>query len=218
MQLLNSCCWAKNTMTLAWKVVMNEQLQYAKRQEKPFLSWPILLNCHRWGRQGYIRTPLLVTSQKNLSGKAMKVRLVGTLEHHKLNILNIFTTTGKNEAEADHIVETLHRFVTDLASRRCLLETISIQMNKCTRDNSNLYRFAYMDSLLALSVFQIIRMSFLPTGHMQRDIEQSFSKISEWLWRADAIDLSNVQSDLRMTYQCKASVISRNFVKSWSDL
>lgn len=74
----------------------------------------------------------------------MRVELIGLLEHHKPNPIQLFTMTEKHETGVNHIVEALQRYITDLSALECLPQTLYIQMDNCTRENMHRFMFAYI--------------------------------------------------------------------------
>lgn len=119
----------ETTALKAWKRahlpnVMSDRLQYQKRQNNAILYPDRYFSTIIDGvDQSTFAIFYIVTKTTYIKGKAMKFRLIKVLEHHKANILHLFTMGGEHETGANHVVETLHRFVTHLASCRCLPHT-----------------------------------------------------------------------------------------------
>ncbi|XP_053407037.1 uncharacterized protein LOC123566018 [Mercenaria mercenaria] len=59
-----------------------------------------------------------------------------------------------------------------------------LQMDNSPRDNKNVMGFC--EALVRLNVFNEVHISFLYVGHSHKDIDASFSKISEKLRKSDA--------------------------------
>lgn len=82
--------------------------------------------------------------------------------------------TEEFQTGANHIIESLGRF---LEYRRACLEfpkALYPQMNDCTEENINRFMFHYLECLIAWEVFESIQISFLPIGPTHEDIYQAF--------------------------------------------
>lgn len=110
--------------------------------------------------QSAFALPHFVTKSKGVKVKAMKVELIDLLEHQKTNCLLSVTMSEEHETGAIHIIEALQQFKSDLSSRKCLPQTLYIQMDNCTRENENWYAFAHIDYHMPGSVFSTLRCLF----------------------------------------------------------
>lgn len=59
-----------------------------------------------------------------------------------------------------------------------LPRNILTQLDNCSGERKNRYLLAYMEAFVHWGVFDEIEVEFLPVGHTQRDIDQSFSTAS----------------------------------------
>lgn len=115
-------------------VVMKEQMEHIKKQDKEILSlekfWYIIFN----GKyQSALVLSHFITNSKNERSRTLKTRLIGLLEHKKPANLYLYTTTKKQEPGASHVLETMHRFISDLAASGQLPPTLYVQVKNCTK-------------------------------------------------------------------------------------
>lgn len=162
--------------------------------------------------------PHFITTTKQVRGHAMKVKLVGLLEHGKPNKLRLLTMTEEHETGANHIVEAIHRFLLDRARQCVLPRTLFIQLDNCTRENKNRYLLAYLEALIGWGVFDDVEAGFLPIGHTHEDIDQTFSRTSDRLRNHIAITLEDLHHQLRQTYNNNTCVTHMKHVANWSAL
>lgn len=85
--------------------------------------------------------PRFVKKTKDVRGEPLKVRLMGLSEHAKPYDLHLFTITGGHETGAKHIVEVLHRFLTNLDVRKLFPRPLHVQINNCAREKTERYLF-----------------------------------------------------------------------------
>lgn len=148
----------------------------------------------------------------------MKVRLIGLLKHARENILRLFTLTEEHETGANHVVETVHRFLQSRVTQGPLPRTLYIQVDNTSRENKNRFFLSYCESLVSRQVFDDVQVSFLPVGHTHEDIDQSFSVTADRLRHNDAITLEDLHSQLRQTYNSHTQVSRMACVVNWSGL
>ncbi len=155
---------------------------------------------------------------KDDRGHALKVRLIGLLEHNQLNKLRLFTLTEEYPTGANHVVEAIHRYLSERVNQSVLPKTLYIQVDNCTKENKNRYLFSYVESLIRWKLFEEIEVAFLPVGHTHEDIDQCFSRTSDRLRCHDAFTLQDLIGELRHVYNNQTSVVEMNNVVNWSGL
>ncbi len=155
---------------------------------------------------------------KDDRGHSLKVRLIGLLEHNQKNQLSLFTLTEEYPTGANHVIETVHRFLSERVNQSTLPRTFYIQVDNCTKENKNRFLFSYIECLIRWRLFDEVVVSFLPVGHTHEDIDQTFSRTSDRLRCNDAITLNDLHAELRTVYNDKTSVVSMNNVINWSGL
>ena len=64
-----------------------------------------------------------------------------------------------------------------------------LQMDNCGRENKNRFVFAFCALLVELGVFRKIKVSFLMVGHTHEDVDQMFSRFSNYLRRTDVFTM-----------------------------
>lgn len=182
-------------------MVFRERLEYQKKSERAVLHPDRYCSiCVDGADQSAFGLPHFATSTKNMRGRALRVRLIGILEHGSEKKLHLFTMTEEFQTGANHIIECVHRFIQERVRSGPLPPTLYVQLDNCSRENKNRYFFAFLECLVAWKVFEEVHASFLPVGHTHSDIDQSFSCTSRRLRTNDAITLSDLHTQLRQAY------------------
>jgi len=107
--------------------------------------------------------------------------------------------TEEHSTGANHIGETIHRFLDLKLKREHVARHLFIQLDNCSRENKNRYLLSYIEYLVSRKRFECIEVSFLPVGHTHEDVDQVFSCTSERLRSHDAITLSDLEPSLNQT-------------------
>lgn len=81
----------------------------------------------------------------------------------------------------------VHLFLDDRRPRKLYL-----QLDNTGRQNKSKYLFAYLGWLVQTGQAMEVYVSFLPVGHTHEDIDQLFSRLSEYLRKHDAHDLPSM--------------------------
>lgn len=162
--------------------------------------------------------PHFTTHPKSQRGHAMKVKLVGLLEHRLINRLTLLTMTQEHQTGSNHVIEALHRFLTRKRKEGPLPPKLFVQLDNCSRENKNKYVLAYMELLVAYQVFDSVECGFLPVGHTHEDVDQAFSTTSSRLRVTNAITLSDLHSVLRLSYGGQVHVQHMKRVANFSGL
>ena len=106
--------------------------------------------------------PYFVTVTKDTKGHALKVKLVGVLEHGPDNRAALYTMTEYFETGANHVIEGIHRYLNRINARNGLPKTLFIQMDNCTREKRTSTHWAtWRVSCHGLSSFKS-RLPFFP--------------------------------------------------------
>ncbi len=200
-------------------LIAMERREYKKKRDKAKLQPDQYLSIIVDGAdQSAFGLPHFMIKTKDDGGHSLKVRLIGLLEHNQRNKLRLFTLTEEYPTGANHVVEAIHRFLTERINRSVLPRTFYIQVDNCTKENKNRYMFSYIESLLRWKLFDEVMVSFLPVGHTHEDIDQTFSRTSDRLRCNDAITLSDLHAELRQVYNDQTSVGAMKNVVNWSGL
>ncbi len=162
--------------------------------------------------------PHFMIKKKDDRGHTLKVRLVGLLEHNQLNKLRLYTLTEEYPTGANHVIEAVHRFLSERVNQSTLPRTFYIQVDNCTKENKNRFLFSYIESLIHWNIFDQVEVSFLPVGHTHEDIDQTFSRTSDRLRCNNAITLRDLHHELKQVYNDQTSVVSMKNVANWSGL
>lgn len=149
--------------------------------------------------------------------KASKLKLIDMLEHGKPSKQHLFTLTEERETDADHIVEALHRLITDVDARKLLQPTLYVQVEHCIRDNKSRYIFAYIRASYR-KTFSRMRRHLLHSGYTHHDIDQVFRKTSERLRSLDTVTLHDLHTELLANYGGAADLASLKSIASWPEL
>lgn len=201
------------------EMVRRERLEYKKKRDRAILNPEQYCSVIVDGAdQSAFGLPHFITKTKSERGHSLKVRLIGLLEHSYMNKLHLYTLTEEYQTGANHVIETIHRFLMVRTQQGVLPSTFYIQLDNTSRENKNRYLFSYLESLVTWRLFDDVQASFLPVGHTHEDIDQTFSRTAERLRSNDAITLGDLQYQLRQTYNNETSVTSMSSVANWSGL
>ena len=162
--------------------------------------------------------PHFVTKTKEQRGTAMKVHLIGALNYAASKVLRLYTMTDEHSTGSNHIVETVHRLISDCLLRGSLPPHFFLQLDNCVRENKNKYLMAYLDALVQWGVFESIEVGFLPVGHTHCDIDQCFSTTSDRLTFHDALTIDDLHDQVRKCYNDNTQVERMTKVANWSQL
>lgn len=102
-------------------MIWRERLEYKKRRDSAILNPSEYLSLIIDGAdQSAYGFPHFAANTKVDRGNAMKVRLIGTLQHSVPKRLRLLTMTLKHKTGANNIVETFHRGLTGIKKKdRC---------------------------------------------------------------------------------------------------
>jgi len=202
------------------KMVSDERMEYQKKRDRTRLEPSVYCSVIVDGAdQSAYGLPHFTTKTKDTSkGRGLKVHLIGALEHNVDNILHLFTMTEEHETGSNHIVETVHRFLNDRRDRGKLPPNLFVQVDNCTRENKNQYLMAYMEHLVAASVFQSVEVGFLPVGHTHEDIDQCFSQTSRELDNNNALTLPELHKVVSVVNHGHTKVSHMRRIANWKDL
>ena len=191
------------------KFVTKERASYLSRMKRaqtaPKEVWSVVID---GADQSEFGLPHFTINTKDTRGESLKVKLIGLLDHGTDRALSLFTLTAQFETGANHLIESLHRWLDRKAEGNPLPKTIFIQMDNCTRENKNRYTLGYIEMLVAIGVVGEVQVSFLPIGHTHSDIDQTFSCTSRRLKANDAITLKDLHDELRKSYTPTPTVSS----------
>jgi len=162
--------------------------------------------------------PHFTFKTKTEKGHAMKVRLVGVLDHGVVHSPSLFLLTEQFETGANHIVEVLHRVLSKRKEKGKLPPILHVQMDNCSRENKNRFTLGYLEFLVMKGVFVEANASFLPVGHTHEDIDQMFSRTSTHLRVHDAVTLEDMAHELRRSFTPNPSVSVIKQVANFSGL
>ena len=214
-----AACALKAAQHKHWKFFESERLEYsmkrdlARREQQSYCS--IVVD---GADQSAYGLPHFVFNTKNMRGMKLKVRVIGLKEHLAVPSVTLFLLTEEHETGANHVIEAIHRFLTEKRRRGPLPKTFFVQADNCTRENKNKYMLGYLQSLVARGVFQEVCLSFLPVGHTHEDIDQVFSRTSQRLRRHNTITIEQLAEELSLSYSPQPSVSRMREVANFSGL
>ncbi len=202
-----------------FSMVLDERLEYKRKKDiaslDPSNAWSVIID---GADQRAYGLPHFISKTKAQRGQALRVKLIGILEHAAENKLRLLTMTDEHKSGANHIIESIHRYLMDRSLSSAVPPTMYVQVDNCTRENKNRFFLSYMESLVRWKVFKVIEVSFLPIGHTHEDIDQAFSTTSNRLRQRDAITLPDMLCELRQVYNKHTSVAHMKQVINWSGL
>lgn len=75
--------------------------------------------------------PWFSTEAKDQIGDGISVQLVGLLGHEQVNKSRLFTMTDEHQTSTNHIIEYLHRAISELIDERPSPKVLYIQLDDC---------------------------------------------------------------------------------------
>lgn len=202
------------------KMIRRERQGYSRKCEEAKLYPEQFMSVIVDGAdQSAFGLPHFTFSTKNTSGHSIKIKLVGVLEHGSSKSLSLYVMTEEFETGSNHIIEAIHRTLQkkSLAAPK-FPPVLYIQLDNCVRENKNRFTLAYLECLVAWGVFAEVQASFLPIGHTHADIDQTFSCTSGRLKTHDAITLSDLMKELKLSYTPSPTVTEMTNVVNFSGL
>ncbi len=122
------------------KMVRDERMEYQKKRDRARLHPSEYCSIIVDGAdQSAFGIPHFITKTKEQKGISLKVKVIGLLEHDVENRLMIFTMTEDHETGANHIVESIHRFLSSRRNRGPIPRKFFVQLDNCTRENKNMF-------------------------------------------------------------------------------
>ena len=199
--------------------ILAERIYYQKKKDRARLHSSEYCSIIIDGAdQSAFGLPHFTTTPKSQRGHAMKVKLIGLLEHAIQNKLTFLTMTEDHATGANHVIEVIHRFLTSKRLEGPLPPMFFVQLDNCSRENKNRFVMGYCEMLVALSVFESVEVGFLPVGHTHEDVDQAFSQTSRHLRFHNAITLSDLHSELMETNKREVKVQHMQRVANFSGL
>lgn len=209
----------KKAKSVHIEYVMQERLEYAAKRDKakrnPEKYCSIIIDGADQSAYGLSH---LIFNTKSMRGEKLKVRLIGIKEHLPIPNVFFYLMTEEFETGSNHIVEALHRFLTQKAKNDHLPLVLFVQADNCSRENKNKYFMSYLEMLVAMGVVVEVFVSFLPIGHTHEDIDQVFSRTALHLRSHDAITIEDLSDELSVSYTPKPRVSRIAAVANFSGL
>ena len=184
-----------------YDLVAKERQAYKMNKDKSLLNPSEYMSIVVDGAdQSAFGLPHFVNITKDTRGHALKIKLIGVMEHSATGRVGLYTMTEDHETGANHVIECVHRFIDSKNKTTGLANVLYIQMDNCTRENKNRYMFSYLESLVCYGVFTEVYASFLPIGHTHSDIDQLFSRTATRLRSRPAVTLTDLHKELEKCY------------------
>lgn len=201
------------------KIVNDERMEYQKKKDRSRLNPSDYCSIIIDGAdQRAYGLPHFTTKTKEQKGLAMKLKVIGLLEHDVQNVLHVYTMTEEHETGANHVIECIHRFLNTRRNKSPLPRTLFVQMDNCTRENKNRYVLSYFESLVALDIFDVIEIGFLPKGHTHEDVDQCFSQSACRLRQNNALNILQMHQELSQINRGFVEVSHIKRIVNWSGL
>ena len=199
--------------------VFRERMEYHIKKDRARLNGSEYLSIIVDGAdQSAFGLPHFTTKNKSQRGHALKVKLIGIIDHQVEKQLTLMTMTEEHATGANHIVEVIHRILCARRSQGQLPPNFYIQLDNCSRENKNKYVLSLLEMLVSLGVFLSVEVGFLPVGHTHEDVDQAFSQTSARLPVNDAITLGDLHKELTQTNNGKVKVQDMRKLINWSGL
>jgi hypothetical protein len=101
-------------------------------------------------------------------------------------------------------IQAIHDALADkLARDGCLPSVLYLQLDNTTKQCKGRYMIGWLGYLIQQGRFRTIVLSFLPVGHTHEDIDQVFSRLSVYLSCHDALNMEQLHTAIRQSYQSK---------------
>ena len=124
----------KDRKTAHLHMVWEERLQYKKKKERAMLQPSDYLSMIVDGAdQSAFGLPHFSVETKAERGHSIKVKLVGVLLHAMQNHLRLFALTDEHETGANHIIESIHRCLSEITEQKKLPRRFNLQVDNCGR-------------------------------------------------------------------------------------
>lgn len=180
-------------------MIWRERLKYKMRRSSTFRNQseylPLIIGSSHQSAYGL---PHLGAIMNAKGGDEMKV--ISIVHFNNLFRNDSLFSQWHHKIDNNHIVETLHRALTDIRKDDPLSKMFYFRFQKCTKENKKGYVLKYVAWLFQWKLFDDILVSFLPIGHTPEDIDQTFSVTLEWRKCNDTITLTSfVESWKRFT-------------------
>ncbi len=216
---LQKCERLKSAKSAHVKYVMQERLEYASKRDRARRSPEKFCSLIVDGAdQSAYGLPHLIHNTKAMRGERLKVRLIALKEHLPIPNVFFYLMTEEFETGANHVIEVVHRFLTQKAEKGPLPPTLYVQVDNCWRENKNKYFMAYFENLVAMGVVVEAFISFLPVGHTHEDIDQVFSRTAVHLRSHDAVTMTDLAEELSASYSPRPTVSRISAVANFSGL
>lgn len=105
----------------------------------------------------------------------------------------------EHATDANHIVETVHRFLNTRRSQKQLPKRLVVQLDTCSREHKHKHLMYYHENLVAVLAFDIVEVGFCPVRHCHENKDHYFSQNSGLLHYNDTITLQVLYFELRYT-------------------
>ncbi len=202
-----------------YAMIAQERQEYKRKRDQAIMHPNEVLSFIIDGAdQHAFGLPHFISHTKAERGHTLTIKLVGVLEHAVENKLRLLTMSEEHQTGANHIIESIHRFLMDKSLSCQLPPKLYIQVDNCTRENKNRFFFSYIESLIRWELFHEVEVGFLPVGHTHEDIDQAFSTTSARLRVNEAITLKDLLNQLRQVYNRHTSVVHMKNIINWSGL
>ncbi len=204
---LNKCDLLKKAKAAHIKHVMQERLEYASKRDRarrnPEKYCSFIVD---GADQSAYGLPHLIYNTKSMRGERLKVRLIGLKEHLPIPNIFLYMLTEEFETGANHVIEVVHRFLTEKSEKGQIPPTLYVQVDNCWRENKNRYFMSYFETLVGMGVVVEAFVSFLPIGHTHEDIDQVFSRTAVHLRSHDAVTIEDLADELSVSYSPRPKV------------
>lgn len=171
----------------------------------------IIVDC---ADQSEFELPQLITSSNDQFSHALRLNLIGILEHKHERHSNLFNVTIVQETVSNHIEKVLHRSHNERAFFSSLLPKLYIRVENCTRKE---LAYTFITTIVWYPQTWCQRSSILlAVGFIHEDVNQAFDKTSKYLRHNNAISLNVIHVRLLKSISNNSSFNHLRVIANWS--
>ena len=128
------------------------------------------------------------------------VHVTGILDHGAEVPAQVILEDCRASKDSNNTINSLCYIIRERAMQGPLPEIFNLQLDNAAGENKNKFVLFFCALLVGAGVFRKVKLSFLPVGHTQEDIDQLFSRLAEALRRKDCNTWADLESIIASSY------------------
>jgi hypothetical protein len=129
----------------------------------------------------------------------IKTHVTGVLVHGRYPYAMNYTWYSQFPSDYNIVIHAVNRTLMQMDT---LPPVLFLQLDNCTRENKNRFLMFYLALLVKEGVFQKVYVNFLQVGHTHEDVDQMFSRISEYLKDKNIYSIVDLIRCLKKSFTC----------------